>query len=355
MAKKVGAAAVLAADIDRGGVFAATIGSFRLITPSERRLLQGFIINKFRGDPELFREGVEIIQGRTRRPVLGVVPYLNDLVLPEEDSVPLERKSGVSPGFSSPDYLRIGVIRLPHISNYTDFDPLEQEPMVHLHYLDETRPWGALDLLILPGTKSTIHDLRYLKATGLADRIQAFARGGGRVVGICGGYQMLGQEVRDPLGMEGEPGVEPGLGLLPVVTTLAGVKTTTQITGEALGTTGAGLPVSGYEIHLGVTHIAGPGRPALAITSRNGRPAQATDGWVNSQGRVWGVYVHGLFESDSFRRALLQDLRQTRGIASTTVPELSWQPFQEGQVDRLAEEVRRSLDLANIRGLVGLE
>jgi adenosylcobyric acid synthase len=355
MAKKAGAAAVLAADIDRGGVFAATIGSFRLLTPSERRLLHGFVINKFRGDPELFQEGVRIIESHTRRPVLGVVPYLSGLVLPEEDSVPLWRKNGASPRSASPHRVQIGVVRLPHLSNYTDFDPLEQEPEVHLRYLDEAQPWDGLDLLILPGAKSTISDLRYLKETGLAERIQAFARGGGHVVGICGGYQMLGREVRDPQGAEGKPGAETGLGLLPVVTTMAGVKTTTQVTGEALGTPGAGLAVSGYEIHLGVTEVQGPGRPALAITSRNGQPVEFTDGWVSPEGRVWGVYVHGLFESDAFRRAFLQELRQARGLAAVDGPELSWQAFQEEQLDRLAQEVRRHLDLAKIRALVGVD
>jgi adenosylcobyric acid synthase len=355
MAKKVGAAAVLAADIDRGGVFAATIGSFQLLTPSERRLLQGFIINKFRGDPELFQDGVKIIENRTRRPVLGVVPYLSDLVLPEEDSVPLDRKPGASPGTASPRRLEIGVVRLPHISNYTDFDPLEQETEVRLRYLDETQSWDGLDLLILPGTKNTISDLLYLKHTGLAERIPAFARAGGHVVGICGGYQMLGRQVRDPLGVEGDPGVEPGLGLLPVVTTMAGVKTTTQVRGEALGTPGAGLPVTGYEIHMGVTEVQGPGRPALLIKERHGQPAESTDGWVSPEGRVWGVYVHGLFERDPFRRAFLQELRRARGLTVAAGPELSWQAFQEEQLDRLAQVVRRHLDLAKIRALVGLQ
>ena len=298
---------------------------------------------------------MKIIEKRTRRPVLGVIPYLSDLVLPEEDSVPLDRKPDASPGTTPPHRLQIGVVRLPHISNYTDFDPLEQEPMVNLRYLDETQPWDGLALLILPGTKSTINDLRYLKETGLAGKIQEFVRAGGHVMGICGGYQILGQEVRDPQGIEGKPGAEPGLGLLPVVTTMAGVKTTTQVTGEALGTPGAGLMVSGYEIHLGVTDITGPGRPALAITSKNGQPVDFTDGWVSPEGRVWGVYVHGLFESDAFRRAFLQELRQARGLTAADGPELAWQVFQEEQLDRLAQEVRRHLDLAKIRAMVGLE
>ncbi len=354
MARKVEAAVLLVADIDRGGVFAATIGSFQLLTRRERRLLAGFIINKFRGDPELFRDGVNIIEHRTGRPVLGVIPYLHDLVLPEEDSVPLWRRDGTLPAGSSPNLLQIGVVRLPHISNYTDFDPLEQEPEVLLRYLDESQPWDGLDLLILPGTKSTISDLLYLKHTGLVDKIQAFARAGGRIVGICGGYQMLGREVRDPQGVEGEPRTEPGLGLLPLVTTMAGVKTTTQVAGEALGAPGTGLAVTGYEIHLGVTEVQGSGQPAFAITSSNGQPVQLTDGCVSPDGRVWGTYVHGLFDSDRFRRAFLQEIRQARGLFAAGGRELSWQAFQEEQLDRLAEVVRSHLDLSKIRALAGL-
>ena len=187
MAKKAGAAVLLVADIDRGGVFAATIGAFHLLTPGERRMLRGFIINKFRGDAALFEEGVTIIERRTKRPVLGVVPYAKDLVLPEEDSVALCRKRAAG-AWGEAGGLRIGVVRLPHISNYTDFDPLEQEPGVNLRYVDHRDELDGLDLLILPGTKNTISDLLYLKETGLFRRIQAYARGrrppGGHLRGL---------------------------------------------------------------------------------------------------------------------------------------------------------------------------
>jgi adenosylcobyric acid synthase len=271
MAKKTGAAALLAADIDRGGVFAATIGSFGLLTRTERRLLQGFIINRFRGDPALFREGVEIIEKRTARPVLGVVPFFPDLALPEEDSVPLEfpaRRidSGV------PHRAAVGVVRLPHLSNYTDFLPLEQDARVALKYLDHRSGLAGLDLVILPGTKNTISDLLYLQETGLAAAVQAYARQGGRVLGICGGYQILGEEVHDALGMEGKPRTERGLGLLPLVTRLEGEKTTTQVRGRVLGLPGRGLEVTGYEIHLGVTTVRGnpplPSPPGTAAPPR---------------------------------------------------------------------------------------
>ncbi len=347
MAKKARAAVVLVADIDRGGVFAATIGAFHLLTPGERRLLRGFIINKFRGDPALFTEGVAIIARRTRRPVLGVVPYVGDLVLPEEDSVALGKKRR-DRAWGEADALRIGVVRLPHISNYTDFDPLEHEPGVTLRYLDHRDRLEALEVLILPGTKNTISDLLYLKETGLFDRIRAYAGEGGRVVGICGGYQILGQEVRDPLGVEGEPRAEAGLGLLPVVTTMAGAKTATQV--EARAPDGARL--SAYEIHMGVTEPRGQGQPAFEIISRNRHPLQVADGWVSPDRRVWGTYLHGLFENDGFRRTFLQELREPRPNPPATTPALTYHRFQEAQLDRLADLLRRHLDMAALKRMI---
>jgi adenosylcobyric acid synthase len=349
MARKAGAAVLLVADIDRGGVFAATIGSFHLLTPAERRLLSGFIINKFRGDAALFTSGVEIIQRRTRRPVLGVVPYAADLVLPEEDSVALGRRRGAS--WDTADGLKIGVVRLPHISNYTDFDPLEQEAGVSLRYLKAGDSLTEVDLLILPGTKNTISDLLHLKESGLFRQIQAYAQAAGRVVGICGGYQILGQEVRDPLGVEGPPRTEAGLDLLPVVTTMAGAKTTTQTQAQAPEQSTAGCLIEAYEIHMGVTEPQGPGRPAFHIISRNGRPQQDADGWVSADGRIWGTYFHGLFDNDDFRRAFLEEMRQDRPTAGGA-PALSFRDFQEAQLDRLAELLRRHLDLERIRALI---
>jgi adenosylcobyric acid synthase len=351
MARKAGAAVLLVADIDRGGVFAATIGAFHLLTPSERRMLRGFIINKFRGDPALFEEGVTIIEKRTQRPVLGVVPYAGDLVLPEEDSVALGRKRRAGGG-ENEGGLRIGVVRLPHISNYTDFDPLEQEPGVELRYLDHRDGLAGLDLLILPGTKNTISDLLYLKETGLFRKIQAYAREGGRVVGICGGYQILGQEVRDPSGVEGEPRTEAGLNLLPVVTTMAGAKTTTQVEAWEPDRREAGV-LSAYEIHMGVTEPRGGGQPAFEIVSRNGQPLKVADGWVSPDRAVWGTYLHGLFDNDGFRQAFLQELRRTGPGEDTAGPETSsYRNFQETQLDLLADLLRRHLDLAQLNTLI---
>jgi adenosylcobyric acid synthase len=350
MAKRAGAAVLLVADIDRGGVFAATIGAFHLLTPSERRMLKGFIINKFRGDAALFDTGITIIEARTKRPVLGVMPYDRDLVLPEEDSVALSRKRLDDPE-GEDGTIKIGVVRLPHISNYTDFDPLEQEPGVALRYLDHRDELAGLDLLILPGTKNTISDLLYLKKSGLFGQIQAFARAGGRVVGICGGYQMLGQEVRDPLGVEGDPRTEAGLNLLPVVTTMAGDKTTTQVKAQAPDHTGCGM-LSAYEIHMGISEPRGPGQPAFEIISRNKESLRVADGWVSPDRRVWGTYLHGLFDNDGFRRAFREELRENRSAPATSPRELSYKNFQETQLDRLADLLRRHLDIAHIKTMI---
>jgi len=353
MARRAGAAVLLVADIDRGGVFAATIGTYHLLTIAERRLLAGFIINKFRGDPELFREGVEIIEKRTRRPVLGILPYLKDLALPEEDSVALGRKLDGGAPAKSPG-LRIGVLRLPHISNYTDFDPLEHEPGVSLSYLDHRDAFTDLDLLILPGTKNTINDLRYLKESGLAGQITAYAQNGGRLWGICGGYQILGLEVRDPLGVEGPPRTEAGLGLLPLVTTMTGEKITTQVRARALPVSGAvgDESLEAYEIHMGETEARGAGSPAFIICERHGRQVEVPDGWVSSDGRVLGTYLHGLFENDAFRRRFLRILAP--GADFPASPGLSFRDFLESQLDRLAGEFRKHLNISLLKDLIHL-
>lgn len=352
MARRAEAAVLLVADIDRGGVFAATIGSYHLLTRAERRLLQGFIINKFRGDISLFDSGVRIIEQRTGKRVLGVVPYLKDLLLPQEDSVALERKMERSATHTG-DRLLIGVIRLPHISNYTDFDPLEQEPEVQVRYLDHHDTLEQLHLLILPGTKNTIADLDYLHRTGLAAKIRDYASRGGRIVGVCGGFQMLGEVVRDPLGVEGPVPEAPGLHLLPLVTTMAGEKTTTQVAARFLGLGDDQPQVTGYEIHMGLTEPVGEGRTAFRIERRLQEPVSLVDGWASPDFRIWGSYIHGLFDGDAFRQAWLADLRRAAGLAGLPGETYSFQKVQEEQFDRLAEVLRASLDMEYLRHLIG--
>ncbi len=351
MAKRAGAAVLLAADIDRGGVFAATIGTYHLLTRSERRLLQGFIINKFRGDISLFDSGVRIIEARTQKKVLGVVPYMKDLLLPQEDSVALERKMGREVN-SSGATVNIGIIRLPHISNYTDFDPLEQEPGVSVRYLDHHQELENFHVLILPGTKNTIADLLYLERTGLAAKIKKYAGAGGRVIGICGGFQILGQAVSDPMGVEGKVSEAEGLGLLPIVTTMAGDKTTTQVEARFLGLDGAQPAVSGYEIHMGRTEPVGEGRAVFQIERRLNQPLVITDGWAAPDFQVWGSYIHGLFDSDAFRQAWLAELRQDKGLEEHADKNYTFATFQEEQFDRLAEVVRGSLDVGFLMEII---
>lgn len=341
---------LLVADIDRGGVFAALVGTLELLDSTERARVAGVIINRFRGDASLLRPGIELIEDRTGVPVLGVVPWI-DLKLPEEDSVALGRKRRRPKGQG----LRIGVVRLPRISNYSDFDPLEREPDIDLMYIDEPSQLSGLDLLILPGTKSTLPDLQFLRESGLFQAILNFYRDGGRVIGICGGYQMLGRQLRDPDGIESGLTTAEGLGLLDVETELQLSKQTHQVEGVTLGAATefglrVGMPVSGYEIHQGETRCGSAARPILRLTRRSGAVADLDDGAVSADGRVWGTYLHGLFDDDDLRRSLLAPLRNDAGMAEAhpVVDSLNI------ELDRLADHLQTHLDMTSIFGLLGL-
>ena len=345
--------------ISTGGAFSrATIGTHYLLTPSERKLLAGFLINKFRGDPALFKEGVEIIEKRTKKPVFGVLPMMMDLAIPQEDSVALDRKRPLPGGNETEEdnRIRIGVVRLARISNYTDFDALEQEPSVALHYLEKGDPLDGFDLVILPGTKNTIGDLLRLKQDGTFGRLKDYAEKDGRIVGICGGYQMLGLKARDPKGIEGAPGEEEAMGLLPVVTTMEEVKTTTQVTAKATGIPAVFGDLTGYEIHMGSTETDGSdetdGGPAVEITSRNGMPVSVKDGWVGRNGRIWGTYIHGIFDNDAFRRAIIRELLKEKGFDGSEIEEWSYGAFQEEQFDMLADRVLEHVDMDRIWKLI---
>jgi adenosylcobyric acid synthase len=336
---------LLVADIDRGGVFAAIVGTLELLDPDERRMVAGVVINRFRGEPALLKPGIEAIVARTGVPVLGVVPWL-DLRLPEEDSVALGRKCTVPKSGA----LRIGVVRLPRIANYTDFDPLEQDPEVELVYLADPQEVAGCDLLILPGTKSTIPDLEYLRANGYFRAIHDYHAAGGRVIGICGGYQMLGRRIADPDLVESDRPEAEGLGLLDVETVLASFKQTHQAEGtflpaaEAAGLNGLER-VCGYEIHMGETTLGPLARPLLHLTRRSGRGASLEDGAVSPDGRVWGSYLHGLFDDEATRRSLLESLRGKRLLASSPRSRV---PSLEAELDRLADHLEKHLDLATL-------
>jgi adenosylcobyric acid synthase len=342
---------LLVADIDRGGVFASIVGTVELLTPGERRMLAGVIINRFRGDPSLLASGIAAVETRTGVPVLGVVPWL-DLKLPEEDSVGLARKGQGREGAP----LRIGVVRLPRLANYTDFDPLEHEADVDFRYVTAPDEIAGLDLLILPGTKSTLPDLQFLRSSGLAQAIHEFHAGGGRVVGICGGYQMLGRRISDPDGVESDLLQAEGLGLLDTETVLTGDKQTHQVAGTVLeGGVALGLgaveQVAGYEIHMGETARGPLARPLFSVARHGGFGESIEDGAVCSDGRVWGTYLHGLFDDAALRHALLDHLRVRRGLGPA-LREVG--TSLDIELDRLADHLAAHLDLSRIEALLDL-
>jgi len=354
MAERVSAPVILVADIDRGGVFASIVGHMELFTPPERELVKGFIINKFRGDPALLRSGLEFIEARTERPVLGLVHYFNDIHIPEEDSVALDLK--IRTAKKRPEeQVRIGVIRLPHISNYTDFDSLEQEPSVYLTYFNAPEQVFEMDLVILPGSKNTLNDLRYLHSQGLAEAIIAFHARGGTVVGICGGYQMLGQKVLDPKGVESDLQEVAGLGLLEMETELLGDKVTTQVKARLLWPELAGPEeIRGYEIHMGRSRSLGSATALLEISESNSRQVRVQDGLVSEDGRVWGTYVHGLFDNDSLRHRLISRFLRGNDLVPTKERLRSFHQWKEEQYNKLAAHLRNHLDMSSIYKVIGL-
>ncbi len=333
---------LLVGDIDRGGVFAQLLGTLLLLEPDERALLKGFIVNKFRGDPALFADGVSILEERSGLPVLGVVPYLHNHHIADEDAVTLE-SSSPHPLPTTDHRVDIAVIRLPRISNFDDFDPLALEPGVRLRYVDNPEMLGQPQAIILPGTKSTIADLAWLHECGLSAAISAHARRGAAVVGVCGGYQMLGNVVRDPQRVESDHEVMEGLGLLPVETTFTGRKATypsrARINSRA-GFMGEiyGEMIGGYEIHTGQTFSPSP---VIEVVERGGEAVNMPDGAASDDGRVVGVYLHGLFDNDNFRQAWLRSLGATASGAH-------FRQSQQAAFERLADAVEASLDMKRL-------
>ncbi len=338
---------LLAGDIDRGGVFASLVGTLALLEPEEREMVRGFVINKFRGDISLLKSGLRMLEERTGVPVLGVVPYLHDLLISQEDSASLEA------GSTGSGLLDVAVIRLPRIANFDDFDLLGAEPAVGLRYVSDPLKLGRPDLVILPGSKGTVADLQFLRQTGLDRVLIALARGGTPVLGICGGYQMLGEKILDPEGVESAQQETAGLGLLPAVTTFAARKRTVKVSARVLDGPGpfvgtADEEIAAYEIHMGSTVHAG--YPMFQLVE-DGRAVR--EGCVAGNGLVMGSYLHGLFENESLRRALVNWLAGRRGIS---VPEGDGVVAgRESEYDRLAGALRRNLDLGALFRILGLE
>jgi adenosylcobyric acid synthase len=344
IAKESKTPVLLAGDIDKGGVFASLVGTLELLDEDERRYVKGMIINKFRGEVSLLKPAIDFIEKKTSLPVLGVIPWFKDIRIAQEDSVYLdERKETESNG-----NLDITVIRLPHIANFDDFDPLELEGF-NISYITQRFEMTNPHLIIIPGTKSTINDLQYLHNTGLAAAILDKARSGTPVIGICGGYQMLGKKILDPHHMESEKTEVDGLGLLDVTTEFASEKSTNQITAQCISDTGLlsglkGRLITGYEIHMGQT--TGNNTAAIfRVTSTPQGQADYTDGMINAKGNIFGTYIHGLFFNDDFRQTFLNNVRKYWGLAEN---DKGYIFGKDTEYDKLAEVVRKNMDIASI-------
>ncbi len=344
---------LLIADIDRGGVFAFLVGTLQLLDPDERALVRAFVINKFRGDLSLLVPGLEWLEKETGIPVAGVLPYYHDIHIAEEDSVSLERRAAMRT--KTNHLLDIAVIGFPHLSNFDDFDPLEHEAGIRLRYVEGDGALGDPDLVILPGTKSTMADLEYLRRTGLAREVLARAAQGTPIVGICGGFQMLGERILDPDQVESDATEAQGLGLLPLTTTFLAEKSTHQVKGRVLEAAGllkgaSGLPVGGYEIHMG--HTNGSGVAPFLIEERSRRQCEDPDGAISADGNVLGTYIHGLFHNEALRRSILMELARRRGVA---LPLRGKVPSREQEYEKLADLVRRNLDMELVYRVTGLD
>ena len=332
-AEAVDCPVILIADINRGGVFAHLVGTLELLSETEQARVKGFIINRFRGDIALLQPGLEWLEQRTGKPVIGVLPYVMDLHLEAEDGIDQRQTD------KADQVLRVVVPVLPRISNHTDFDPLRLHPQVDLQFVGPGQPIPAADLIILPGSKSVRSDLAYLRANGWDTAINRHLRYGGKLLGICGGLQMLGEQVHDPLGLEGTAGSSAGLGLLAFSTELAAEKQLRNVRGHlAL----ENAEVCGYEIHAGVTTGVALERPAVQL--EDGR----CDGAQSADGQIFGTYLHGLFESPAACSALL------RWAGLQDVQSVDYHALRERDIERLADLVQNHLDTGLLRQLCGL-
>ncbi len=323
MAKFAQANVYLIADIDRGGVFGSVYGTIELLEPWERELVKGIIINKFRGDASLFEEGKKKLEQITGLPVVGIIPYNTDIYIEEEDSVSIKQKNITAKS----DTINVGVILLPHLSNFTDFNLLERDDRAHLFYSKEKGELEKADILILPGSKNTIYDLQFLRKTGIAKTILNAVENGKKVIGICGGYQMMGELIKDPNEVESNINQIPGLGIFPLETVLTINKTTEQ---RVFFYKNHPEPCNGYEIHMGetTTHLPSP------LVSYN----ETSEGYI--RGNCWGTYMHGILDN----QVVIDDLLE--GISQENKP--SYKDFKEAEYDKLADHLRSHLDMGQI-------
>jgi adenosylcobyric acid synthase len=328
---------VLVADIDRGGVFAHIVGTLELLEPEERALIKGFVINKFRGQRSLLESGITWLEERTGIPVIAVIPML-DQVFPAEDSLDLLERRSHKPNAET----TIGVIRFPRISNFTDFDPLDGEPTVNLKYITKPDELSSCDAIILPGSKTTIADLNWLQQTGIAQAIAKYHAHGGIIMGICGGFQMLGATIADPTGLEGIEGEYPGLNLLPLQTTITETKTTRQRNTTAKYPH-SGMAIAGYEIHQGTSQLHPDG---VNIDNYEQLFTDDTLGIVDRDLTIWGTYLHGIFDNGKWRRNWLNQIRTHKNLSSLTTQVLDYASQRDEIFDKLADSIGEYLDLA---------
>ena len=352
VAKYLQAPVFLVADIDRGGSLAALVGTLELLEPEERKLVKGLVINKFRGDVSLFEPAVRFLEEKTGKPVIGVVPYIENMGIDEEDSVSLhDMKQQVTH-----EDVNIAVVMTPKISNFTDFDSLGQEVGIGLYYADTPEKLKDADVIILPGTKNTLEDLQYVRKSGMEAEIFKALKKGAFIVGICGGYQMLGERLCDPHGVESSVQEIYGLGLLQAETTLVNTKLTAQVQCRCVKLRVGDVVIDcsgmrGYEIHAGQTVMKREQVRPFLITSRHGLDCSFEDGAVSENGHVWGTYVHGLFDNDDFRHAFINAVRLHKGLSPLTRGN-SYSARKEDNYDRLANIVETHMNMDKIREII---
>jgi len=348
MARLANAPVILVGDIDKGGVFAWLVGTLELLTKEERKMIKGIIINKFRGDKSLLSPAIKFLERRIGIKLLGIVPYFKDINIPEEDSVSLDKRMLSSEYDTNKKYIDIAVIKLPHISNFTDFAALEKENDVVLRYVKSPEELDNPDLIIIPGTKNTISDLKYLKVSGLAGRIISRVNFDSStfLLGVCGGYQMLGEKISDKYHLESDNGEIEGLGLLPIRTHLSKNKVLSQVKAREIS---SGIEISGYEIHHGLSDCKGALKPFFEILERNGKKIKYFDGFRRKDSRVLGTYLHGLFDTDIFRREFLNKIRQTKGWQRLS-QEVQFDPDRE--FDKLARLLRENINMKSLYEMV---
>jgi adenosylcobyric acid synthase len=342
MAEHAGAPVVLVADIHRGGVFAQVLGTLQCLQPHQRDMIRGVIVNRFRGDISLFEEGIRWIEQKTEKRVFGVLPWYNHIIIESEDSVVIENPKKVALEAGSGP--AVAVIRIPHISNFTDFEPLLGLKQPQVYFLEKVQDLASFRAVILPGSKNTCFDLQWLGSSGWSQKLAEYVQTGGHVLGICGGYQMLGSQVHDPEGLEGRPGSTPGLGLLPVETVLKAPKTTT-LTQFCRGNDQG----CGYEIHMGQTRRTG-GQPLFQVSARNSVACREDDGCVSADCRIMGTYIHGLFDNPAITRFWLDGI----GLSGIETPTLGGLEARNREYDLLAEHFAAHVNFDEIARLRSL-